>query len=95
MIDYNPFVKKILKIKLDKTFQYYDWTLRPINENQLNYALNDVYYLRKLYFKLEQKLKSKNRFDWALEESKIYLNKKLYLNSPENYWKNIRSSTQN
>ena len=54
--------------------------------------MNDVYYLRKIYFKLEKKLKSKNRFDWALEESKIYLNKKLYLNSPENYWKNIYPS---
>ena len=91
-ISYEKIVLNILKIKLDKTFQYYDWTLRPINENQLNYALNDVYYLRKIYFKLEKKLKSKNRFDWALEESKIYLNKKLYLNSPENYWKNIYPS---
>ena len=91
-ISYEKLVLKILKIKLDKTFQYYDWSLRPISQNQLNYALNDVYYLRKIYFKLEQKLKSNNRFDWALEESKIYLNKKLYLNSPENYWKNIYPS---
>ncbi len=91
-ISYEKIVLSTLQVKLDKTFQYYDWTLRPINQNQLNYALNDVYYLRKIYFKLEQKLKSKNRFDWALEESKIYLNKKLYLNSPKNYWKNIDPS---
>ena len=91
-ISYEKLVLKILKIKLDKTFQYYDWTLRPISQNQLNYALNDVYYLRKIFFKIEQKLKIKNRFDWAMEESKIYLNKKLYLNSSENYWKNIPPS---
>ncbi len=91
-ISYEKIVLNILKIKLDKSFQYYDWTLRPINQDQLNYALNDVYYLRKIYFKLEQKLKNKNRFDWALEESKIFLNKKLYLNSPENYWKNVYPS---
>ena len=84
-------VLKLLKIKLDKTFQYYDWSLRPINQNQLTYALNDVYYLRKLYFKIKKKLKSKNRLGWAIEESKTYLNKKLYLNNPENYWKNISS----
>ena len=91
-ISYEKIVFNILKIKLDKTFQYYDWSLRPISQNQLNYALNDVYYLRKIYFKIEKKLKIKNRFDWAIEESKIYLNKKLYLNSPENYWKNIYPS---
>ncbi len=91
-ISYEKLILNILKIKLDKTFQYCDWTLRPISQNQLNYALNDVYYLRKIYFKMKQKLKSKNRFDWALEESKIYLNKKLYLNSPQDYWKNIYPS---
>ncbi len=91
-ISYEKLVLNILKIKLDKTFQYYDWTLRPINQNQLNYALNDVYYLRKLYFKIKQKLTSRNRFDWVLEESKIYLDKKLYLNPSENYWKNIYPS---
>ncbi len=91
-ISYEKLIFNILKIKLDKTFQYYDWTLRPISQNQLNYALNDVHYLRKIYFKIKEKLKSKNRFDWALEESKIYLNKKLYLNSPQDYWKNIYPS---
>ena len=91
-ISYEKLVLKLLKIKLDKTFQYYDWSLRPISQNQLNYALNDVYYLRKIYFKIEKQLKIRNRFDWAKEESKIYLNKKLYLNSPENYWKNIYPS---
>ena len=91
-ISYEKLVFKLLKIKLDKTFQYCDWSLRPISQNQLIYALNDVYYLRKIYFKIEQKLKSKNRFQWAIEESKTYLNKKLYLNNPENYWKNIYPS---
>ena len=91
-ISYEKLVLKLLKIKLDKTYQYYDWSLRPISQKQLTYALNDVYYLRKIYFKIEQKLKSKNRFHWAIEESKTYLNKKLYLNNPENYWKNIYPS---
>ena len=91
-ISYENLVFNLLKIKLDKTYQYYDWTLRPLSQNLINYALNDVYYLRKIYFKIEQELKSKNRYHWALEESKVYLNKKLYLNSPENYWKNIYPS---
>ncbi|MDC3064015.1 ribonuclease D, partial [Alphaproteobacteria bacterium] len=91
-ISYEKLVLKILKIKLDKSFQYYDWSLRPISRNMLNYALNDVYYLRKIYFKIEKKLRIKNRFDWAMEESKNYLNKKLYVNFPEDYWKNIYPS---
>ena len=91
-ISYEKLVFKLLKIKLDKTFQYYDWSLRPISKDQLIYALNDVYYLRKIYFKIEKKLRSKNRLHWAIEESKTYLNKKLYINNPENYWKNIFTS---
>ena len=91
-ISYEKLVLKLLKIKLDKTFQHYDWSLRPMCQNQLTYALNDVYYLRKIYFKIKQKLNSKNRLHWAMEESKTYLNKKLYLSNPENYWKNIYPS---
>ena len=91
-ISYEKLVINTLKIRLDKTFQYCDWSLRPISQSQLNYALNDVYYLRKTFFKIKQKLENKNRFYWALEESKLYLNKKLYLNNPENYWKNIYPS---
>ncbi len=88
-ISYEKLVFKIFKHKLNKTFQYYKWDTRPLKTEHINYALNDVYYLRKLYFKLEKTLKKKNRYDWVLEESKIYLNKQLYTNDPKKYWKNI------
>ena len=91
-ISYEKLVFKILRYKLDKTYQHFNWDIRPIKREQLNYALNDVYYLRKLYLKLEPILKSNKRYEWALEESKLYLNKKLYINKPENYWKNIYPS---
>lgn len=91
-ISYEKLVFKLLNIKIDKTYQYFNWDLRPLTHEQLNYAVNDVFYLRKVFLKIKKILILKKRFNWALEESNLYLNKELYINNAENYWKNIYPS---
>ena len=91
-ISYEKIIFKLLNKKIDKKFQYYEWDLRPLSDEQLEYAVNDVYYLRKLFIRLQKLLLKKNRYYWAEVESDTYLNKQLYINKPEDYWKNIYPS---
>lgn len=57
-----------LKMILDKGPAVSDWESRPISKKQLQYALNDVIYLERLWKGINQKLKEKNRENWVTEE---------------------------
>jgi len=54
--------------KLDKKYQRKDWSRRPLPEEMLTYAADDVRYLLPLARNLERELRSKGRLEWALEE---------------------------
>lgn len=55
-------------IQLDKKYQKKDWSLRPLPEDMLNYALMDVKYLLPLGDELVKRLKKSNRLQWVEEE---------------------------
>jgi ribonuclease D len=57
-----------LKLFLDKGPAVSDWESRPISKKQLQYALNDVIYLERLWNGINKKLKAKNRENWVFEE---------------------------
>ena len=60
-----------------KSLQRSDWTLRPIPKDALQYAVNDVLYLRDLRDLLLEKLLELKRDQWIFEEFK-YLEKIKY-----------------
>ena len=69
-IGYNNLVDKLFKIKLSKKHQLSDWTKRPLSSEQINYAINDVYYLPKIYKKLLQQTRKKNLLNKIKKTSK-------------------------
>ncbi len=46
----------LLGVQLDKSETRSDWTARPLSDEQMNYAANDVAYLMQLYPKLHNEL---------------------------------------
>ena len=64
-------VKEFLGIEIskDKKLQQMNWGLRPLPEEALRYAVNDVAYLIKLAKKQKKLLKAKGRLAWVWEES--------------------------
>ena len=78
---YKKLVQNFCKISLDKTLQKEDWLKRPIDNKRINYLINDVYYLKIIFSKLNSKLvrKSKlNLFNKLVE-------KEIFKISHENY----------
>ncbi len=91
-IGYGALVEAITKIELDKASRLTDWSVRPLDEKQLEYALRDVTFLIPCYDYLKQYLKDHNRETWIEEETKELLDPKLYENDPDTAWLKIKHS---
>ena len=64
----NAMIKQQFGIELEKKFQKKDWSQRPLPEEMITYAGDDVRYLIALHERLERELIEKGRMDWAVEE---------------------------
>ncbi len=78
---------KELNIHISKSETRSNWSKRPLDNKQVNYAIEDVAYLIELKRSLKQKLKLKERLDWNKEECAAMLNSKTGLMDQENIWK--------
>jgi ribonuclease D len=77
-VGYQTLIAKLTKAQIDKSSRFTDWSLRPLSDRQITYALSDVTHLRDAYHKLSGKLKVNGREAWLDEEMAI-------LNAPETY----------
>ena len=55
-------------VKLNKTHQRADWSMRPLPPDMLAYAATDTHYLAALAAKLREELIALGRWEWAVEE---------------------------
>ena len=67
-IGYAELVKQITGVQLEKKYARTDWCRRPLSAGELDYAMDDVRYLRELYEVLEQRLEDSGRRQWIKEE---------------------------
>lgn len=90
-VGYEALVNKLAKATIDKTSRFTDWSLRPLSERQLTYAMDDVRYLRPIYEKLEQQVAEKNREVWIREEMAILEDPGTYKLEPEDAWRRLKA----
>ena len=90
-IGYAEVMKEIFQIEIDKTEKMTNWKKRPLTENQIKYALNDVIYLNNLYDNLEKKLVKSKKNIYFKEEFKNYLNDIDWEPETDMAWKRIKS----
>lgn len=81
-MSFKDLVKKYLNTHLQKGFKVSDWSKRPFDERQLNYALEDVIYLYDLYEKLKVALAKRGRFGWVMHESQQLCKTTAYESNP-------------
>ena len=65
---YSSLLADVLDIRLSKSASFTRWDARPLTEEQLRYAREDVEHLLALADELKRRLEAKDRLDWALEE---------------------------
>ena len=88
-ISYSNLVKKYCNIELKEGSWRTDWLKRPLSDEKIEYAANDVKYLIKLYEILKNELILNDRLDWFMEEQIIDLKMSNIITDPELSWKKI------
>jgi ribonuclease D len=89
-VGYEGLVRHFLDIPVCKAQQYTNWSRRPLSEEQLTYALDDVLHLRNCYPLMIAALNGLGRMAWVEEETAFMLEPSLYVTEPEEAWLKIR-----
>ncbi len=83
-------IKAELNIELDKSQTRTNWHARPLSEEQINYALDDVRYLAPLYQKYLQEL-TPAQLQAVTEDCELLLDESLYKADPQSAGKRIKN----
>ena len=93
-IGYADLLNRKLDIKLPKDMTRTDWSKRPLSNEQLHYAADDVRYLVPLYQQMRAELEQCNRTGWLQEECLALEDLELYRTLPENAWQRLKGTHQ-
>ena len=91
---YAMLVSSFLNINLSKAHTRADWTERPLSQDQIQYAADDVIYLCKIYTIMCEQLEKLGRLNWLESDFALLNNPELYQLSPENAWLKIRGKNK-
>ena len=89
-IGYSNLVDAYLGIQVDKGARFTDWSRRPLDARQIEYAIGDVTHLAKIFPKMLERLRKTGRGAWLDQEMERLGDPKNYANDPEEAWKRVR-----
>lgn len=81
-IGYSAMVEERLGIELPKSQARTDWTRRPLSEEQVQYAGDDVAHLEELYRGELSNLEQSNKLEWYQQELQSYYEPGMYVIDP-------------
>ena len=89
-VGYETLVTKLADARIDKGSRFTDWSLRPLSERQIKYAMADVTHLRPAYEKLARKLHANGRESWLKEEMAVLTRPATYDGEPREAFRRIK-----
>jgi len=93
-VSYQAITEKLQNIFLEKKFTRFDWRKRPLPNDVLKYALDDVKYLLPNYIILKKELINQEKLSWAEEEVQFLLKKDTYEPNYRQILKKIKGINQ-
>ncbi len=93
-IGYSNLVESYLGIAVDKGARFTDWSRRPLDARQIEYAIGDVTHLSKIFPKMLERLKKTGRGLWLDEEMERIADPSNYLVEPDQAWQRVRISSR-
>jgi ribonuclease D len=94
-IGYQNLVESWLGIMVDKGARFTDWSRRPLDARQIEYAIGDVTHLSKIFPKILARLKKTGRGEWIDAEMEKLADPENYRNDPEKSWLRIKAAGRN
>jgi ribonuclease D len=89
-VGYGTLVQELLGHRLEKGHARTDWARRPLEREQLRYALDDVIYLGELYQNLRTQLDTQGRGEWLQEEFAELADPSFYTIDPSAMWQRVK-----
>ena len=89
-VGYETLIAKLTKARIDKSSRFTDWSVRPLSERQISYALSDVTHLRQAYEELRRRLAGNGREGWLDEEMATLTSPGTYELDPDLAYRRIK-----
>jgi len=87
---YARLVSQLLNVTLEKDQARTDWSKRPLDKAQQQYALNDVTFLGEIYLLLDAKIKKLDRENWLDAEYQHFNNPATFQIASDDAWKKVK-----
>jgi len=94
-VSYQMLAKKLSSQNIDKSMRFSNWSKRPLDAEQLEYAISDVTHLINIYKSLKKFLSDNKRTHWVDEEMELLTNPSTYQFPPEDAWHRIKHRSTN
>jgi ribonuclease D len=91
-IGYAVLAERVIGVTVEKKHTRADWSRRPVSEELLRYAADDVHYLALIYRRLSAELHAHGRRGWLDEDFAALSDAGLYSNTPADAWQRIRGT---
>ncbi|WP_168453281.1 ribonuclease D [Sphingopyxis microcysteis] len=89
-VGYSNLVEAWIGLQLDKGARFTDWSRRPLDKRQIDYAIGDVTHLAKIFPMMLDKLVKTGRGHWLDEEMEKLADPANYSIDPEKAWQRIK-----
>lgn len=93
-LGYSNLVEGWLGVHLDKGARFTDWSRRPLDKRQIDYAIGDVTYLSEIFPMMVEKLRDTGRGAWLDDEMERLANPANYASSPDTAWERVRIASK-
>jgi len=94
-VGYSNLIESMLGHVLDKGARFTDWSRRPLEKRQIDYAIADVTHLATIFPKMVEKLKKNGRGAWLDEEMERLADPSSFAFAPEDAWKRLKIPGRN
>ncbi len=91
-VGYGNLVQKVIGLELEKGHSRTDWSRRPLSQEQLRYALDDVIYLGEIYTNILEQLRRLGREAWLQEDFNALTDPATYNIDPQTMWQRVKGS---
>ena len=89
-LGYGPLIQEVLGTRLAKGETLTNWRHRPLAEEQIRYAFDDVRYLLPLWQNLNGELTRLDRLGWIREETEMLKHRAVVENPAIERWRKLR-----
>lgn len=94
-VGYSNLIESMLGHVLDKGARFTDWSRRPLDKRQIDYAIADVTHLATIFPRMVEKLRKNGRGAWLDEEMERLADPSSFAFAPEDAWKRLKLPGRN